>query len=122
MAGGRAAMSMIEGDGDGDGDGGVCGDADEEVKDADVAGNRDGLFDVNVGWGTRAVSKSSNGHQSNDVNGAPDWPNKNVVVSCLTTPRATATIRPTQMRIGRAVLPKYIVYRPRDDEVGLEGP
>lgn len=72
MAGGRAAMSMIEGDGNGDGD--VCSDGDEEVKDVVVAGGRDRELVVNGGWGTRAVSKSSNGHQSNDVDGAPGVP------------------------------------------------
>ena len=59
-------MSMIEGDCDVD----MC-DSDE-VKDVVVVGNRDRPFDVNEGWGTRLVSRSSNGHQSNVVSGVPD--------------------------------------------------
>lgn len=64
-AGGRAVMSMIEGDGAGVGD-------DEEVKDVAVAGNRDRPLDVRPGWDRRLVSKSSssNGHQSNVESGS----------------------------------------------------
>lgn len=113
MAGGRAVMSIIEGDGDGD----TCDDDDEEANDVDVAGNLDRLVDVDEGWSTRLVSRSSNGHQSIVVGG----PNKNIVVSCLATGGATATAHPAQMSIWRATLPKHIAYRPReDDEVGSE--
>lgn len=68
MAGGRAVMSMIEGDGDigvGDNDG---------VKNVVVPGNRDRTLDVNEGCDTRLVSKSSasNGHQSNVASEAPE--------------------------------------------------
>lgn len=63
-AGGRAVMSMIEGDGAGVGD--------EEMKDVAVAGNRDRPLDVKPGWDRRLVSKSSssNGHQSNVESGS----------------------------------------------------
>jgi len=109
-------MSMIEGDGDGD----VCDNGDEEVKEAkddDVASDLDRTVDVNEGRGTRLVSKSSNGHQSNVVGG----PNKNIVVSCLGTGGADATTHPTQTKIGRAMLPKHIAYgRWEDDDVGSE--
>jgi hypothetical protein len=68
VAGGRAVMSTIE---LGDGDAGA-GDEDE-VKDVVVAGNRDRPLDVNEGWDTKLVSKSSlsNGHQSNVASEAP---------------------------------------------------
>lgn len=92
-------MSIIEGEGDGERD-----DDEEEENSVVVAGDWDGPSDVNEGWGTRLVWKSSNGHQSNVVGG----PNKNIVVSCLATTGPTATARPAQMRIGRIRLPKNI--------------
>lgn len=115
MAGGMAVMSMIEGDGDAS----VFGD--EEVG---VTGDRDGPPDVNEGWGMILVCKLSNGHQSNVVGGSPGvvgGPNKDMVVSCLATAETTAKARPTQMRIGRTMLPEYIVHGGwEDDEVGPE--
>lgn len=82
------------------------------------------LFDVKNGLSERLVTKSSNGHQSNGVEGVTGVAgglNRNVIVSCLGT--AAAPTRPTQMRTGRAMLPKYIVYGPGDDdEVGSEDP
>lgn len=119
VAGGRAVISIIEGDGD-------AGVYDDEVGDAVVAGGWDSPLDVKDGWNTKLISESSNGHQSNAVSEAPevlDCPNKKVIVSCLATPGAIATTHPTQVKIRRAALPKYIAYGPwYDDKIGLEDP
>ena len=68
IAGGRAVMSIIEGEGDS-----VARD-DDGVEGVVIVGNEDSSLDVNEGEGTMVVSGLSNGHQSNVVNGTPDIP------------------------------------------------
>lgn len=69
MDGGSAVMSIIEGDDD---RGGRENES-EEVEEI-VGCDWDELLDAKKGWDAELVEKSSNGHQSSVVEGAPGVP------------------------------------------------